>query len=166
MVVRDVQRLNDAVAYEDGIAQRLHGHGMLFDPGRAIEIRHRADGQHELVVGQIERLRQVPLQDAHPFAGEVDRLNIDDQHAGATQHFPERLDDVGNCHVASSYFVEHRRKQDKILFRRQHDLDIGNACQPLLKMRRCVSAGKTTAEDQNSPFGISVWRNRIGNGRH
>ena len=88
MVVGDVQRLNDAVAHEDGIAQRLHGHGMLFDAGRAIEIRHRADGQHELVVGQIERLSQIPLQDAHAFPGEVDRFDIDDQHTGAAQHFP------------------------------------------------------------------------------
>ncbi len=136
---------------------------MLFDTGRTIEIRDRTKGQHELVVGQIERFRQIPLQDAHPLPGEVDRFNIDDQHTGATQHLPERLDDVGDCHVASGYFVEHWRKENA---GRQHDLNVRNACQPLLEVQRCVSAGKTAAEDQDSPFGVGFWRNRIGNGRH
>ena len=59
--------------------------------------------------------------------------------------------------------MEHRRKEDEILFRRQHDFDIRNAGQSLLEVQRGVSAGKAAAENQNSSLAATAFGdNRIG----
>ncbi len=58
-VVRHFQKLDGAVAHEDGVAQRLHRQGMLFETGCAVEVRHRADRQHDLVVGDFERASRI-----------------------------------------------------------------------------------------------------------
>ena len=69
---------------------------------------------------------------------------------GASQHFPQRLHDIGDFHVAPCDFVEHRRKQYEILPRHNHDFDVRLARQSLLEMQRGIGAGKTAAENQNA----------------
>jgi hypothetical protein len=64
------------------------------------------------------------LHDPHSFPDEVDRLDVGNQHAGAAQHLPKRLNDVGNSHVARGDFVQHVCEEHEILFRRQHDFSI------------------------------------------
>jgi hypothetical protein len=90
------------------------------------------------------------VQDPHSFPGEVDRFNLNDQHAGSMQHLPERLDDIGNCHVTSGDFVQHGRKENEILPRRQHDFHIRNSDQSPLQVQRCVGARKAAAENQDA----------------
>lgn len=150
MIVGDVQGFNYAIPQEDGIAQCLHGQVVLFDTGCAVEVRNGAEGQYKVVVGDIEGLGQMRLHDANAFAGQVDRLDLDDQHPGAAQHFSEGLHDVGNGYVARGNLVQHRGKEYEILLRRQQDFDVGEAAEAPLQVQRRIGACKASAENQNA----------------
>jgi hypothetical protein len=39
------------------------------------------------------------MPDAHLLVGEIDGLDVSDRHMGASQHFPQRLHDIGDGHV-------------------------------------------------------------------
>ena len=134
LVVRQLQRINDAVSHQNGVAQGLHRERVLFEAGRVIEVRHGAESEHELVIGEIERAGKTAVPDAHLLLGEIDRLDVGDTHMGVSQHFPQRLNDIGDGHVGPRDFVEHRCKQHEILSRYEHDFHVPLVRQSLLKM--------------------------------
>jgi len=110
LVVRELQGIDDAVSHGDGIAQRLHRQSMLFWAGRSIDVRHRADRQHQLVVSYIVGASQTAVRDAHLLLSEVNLLALGDRETGAPQHFPQRLHNIGDAYVAPGNFVEHGRE--------------------------------------------------------
>ena len=118
-------------------------------PGVAVNV-DGAEGQDEVVVGEIECLCQIRLHDAYTFGGEVDGLDLDNQHARAAQHLAERLHDVGDCYVARGNFVQHRGKENEILFSGQHDFGIRDCGEPSLQLQRRIGPCKTTTENQNA----------------
>src|SRR5215467_12812341 len=150
MAIRDVQRFNDTVSQNDRVAKGLHRQGVIFDSRCAVEVGNGTECQHELVIGQIESLCQIPLYDVHRFPGKVDRLNFGDHHPGVPQHLPQGLDHVGDAHIAAGDLVEHRRKKNEILLSDQHDFHARHVGQVFLQPRGGVGPRKTTAQDQDA----------------
>jgi hypothetical protein len=150
LVAREFQGIDDAVSHEDGIAQRLHLQRMLFEAGRAIEVRHRTERQRQLVVSYIVGTSQTAVPDAHLLLSEVNLLDLGDRETGAPQHFPQRLHNIGDAHVAPESFVEHGRESKVVLARNQHDFDLRRAREPPLKTQRRIGTPKSAAQNQDA----------------
>jgi hypothetical protein len=150
LIVRQLQRINHAIAKENGISQRLHCQRMCLETRRVIKVRYGSERQHELIIVHLVCGRQILVADAHLFLDEINRLDIGDPHPGTMEHLAKRLDDVGNGHIAPRYFVQHRRKENKIFFGDQRDLYVRRAGQPLLQVHRGERAGEAAAENQDA----------------
>jgi hypothetical protein len=147
LVVRQLQRINDAVSHQNGVAKRLHRERVLFEAGRVVEVCHCAKRQDELVVSEIERAVKTAMPNSHLLLDEIDRLDVGNAHTSVSKHLPQRLDDIGNRHVASGDLVEHRCEEHEILPGNDHDFNVRHAAKPLLEVQRGIGAGKATAQN-------------------
>ena len=125
--VRLFQIRNKMVAQHDRITQRFHRERAIGQSWDAVEVRGGPEGQHEMVKWQRVAMVLVPMRHADSTIAEINGLDLPMKERHLMQQLADGADDIGNVEVARGHFVQHGRKEEKIVVIHEGDVEIGAA---------------------------------------
>lgn len=96
---------------------------------------------------------------------EVDVLDLPVEYLDVLEELAYRADDMCDIEVRGSHFVEHRRKEEKILAVDQRYFDIRVPCERPVQMESGVQSAESAAEYQYLRLFIHIWPSRPDAGR-
>jgi hypothetical protein len=119
--VRHLEALDDVVPEPDRVLQRVERDRVLGRTGDAEPGRHRADGQDQMVVGDL-----APVGESHHLALTVDADDLAPAHvqvALAVEQPAHRVGHVGRVQARGGDLVEQRLERGEVLAVDKGDLD-------------------------------------------
>ena len=143
------QKRDDAISQQSGVAQILHRHRPIADPGVVEEICLRTEREQQMIELELE-LTALESMNAPNFPRvKIDILHVGFDHIHVTQNSAQRIHDVAGRKIARRDFMQHRRKQNEILPRDQRYLDIRPTREMLVQIFCRVEPGETAACDND-----------------
>ena len=144
-----LEQRDHAVAQHDRIAERFHRERALLETGKAEEVRHRAERDHQMVVRQLVGVRIGAVRHDDGASREVDALDVAVEELHARQELADGIHDVGDVEVARGDLVQHRREEEKIVAAHDRHLHAAVAAEPPLQLERGVDAAEAAADDHD-----------------
>ena len=143
--------VDDVVAQQDPVLQRLVVQRVGLDPGNAEGGRGAAQRHHEPVVVD------GPLGQVHAPGVEIDALHAvaTEAEAPVAPDVADRLDDVARLHQRGRHLGQQRGEQQVVLVADQQQLDVAPAPQAPLEPPDHLHAAEAAPEDDDARHAIS-----------
>jgi len=121
---------DEPVPEKHGVSQRLHRQGPLLEAWQVVEVRDRAQRDHQEVVGKVVLMAIGSMRDHHAASWKVDTLDDSLEEARLPQDTADGADNVGQVEVARRHLVKHRGEEKEVVPVDERDLDVRVIAQP------------------------------------
>src|SRR6516165_7337164 len=129
---------------------------MLLEPRQTEKIRHRSEGNYELVIRQLMAMARFTVNDADRTAFQRNGFDLGTNEVNSRQEGSDRAHNRRNLQVAGGDFMKHRREEEEVLAIHERNFDAAGPRQALLKVERRVQPREAAPEDQYSPVASRV----------
>src|SRR6516165_3406072 len=150
----------------DRVAQRLHRESFLFQSGETVKVRRRSQRNHEVLIIDLVLMTFRAVDDVHPPGWKINGLNFAVEKPDFLKHFADRIHDVGDIQVAGGHFVQHGRKQEKVLAINKCDLEVRVTGHRLLQLERGVQPAEAPAQYQNPSWPVRTHQRSLRSAKH
>ena len=146
---RFFQKRDDAISQQRRVAEILHRHRPIADPGVVEEICLRTEREQQMIELELELTALESMHAPNFPRAQIDILHVGFDHIDVTQNSAQRIHDVARGKIARRHFMQHRRKENEILPRDQRYLDIRPTREMLVQIFCRVEPGKAAACDHD-----------------
>jgi len=121
-----------------------------FEARQSVEVRNRAEANHEVVVPERVWVMIESMRDDNTFPGQIDRLNLTGEEAHSLEHLANGVHDRGEVKIARCHFVQHGREEEEVFTIDYSDPHVWVSSQSLFELHRHIQTGEAAAPDQDS----------------
>ena len=144
---RFLQERHHPISQQRRVAEILHRHRPIADPGVIEEICLRTEREEQVIEFELE-LAAFDSMNAPNFTRvKIDIFHVGFDHIYVTQNSPQRIHDVARGKIARRDFMQHRSKQNEILPRDQGYLDVRPTREMLVQILCGIKPGEAAACD-------------------
>jgi hypothetical protein len=148
-----LEGMDGVVPQHEGIAQILERQGMLAEPGLAGEARHVTEGDHELVVPELELARADTSGERDTASLQIDFLDGAGVEIRPRAQTTDGRDGVEDTDAPRHHLGQHGLEGQVVVPAHEGDLDLAAlelALEELLERERRVHAAEAAAQDEDA----------------